>query len=482
MKKFLYIIFIGLMSIGIAGCDLLDKQPLDQLSSTSFWQSEEDFQKALTAIYGSLQNRIFSWELPNLANITDNGYGQHNYFNTHAIKMGNITPTTGGYISAVYDASYEAIARINLFLSELSQYKGQDLSKQEKVKLKAEARFIRGYYYWWLYFFYGSVPVVTQPLTLETQAQPKAPAEEVLNQVLADLNFAVENLSANLYNNGHAVKTSAQALKARVLLYAAYDENGNPDPAILTKVRDICLQIMNAGYELDPNFADIFKTGTQENSPGIIFSIKFLAPNDATAMDQHLGDWLVVSPRQDLIDVFEEGDPRLDIAIFKGDVNFNGTIHTPSNNMPTGYGVKKFLSPSLIPYGYSTLSQQDWVVLRYAEVLLMYAEAQNELQGPNQTVYQAINAVRNRVGLSDLQGLSQEQMRKAIRHERRVEFAFEGLRYYDLKRWRTLDDVYNSITESILSYNFEERFYLWPLPQSAIEKSNGVLKQNPDYL
>lgn len=481
MKKFIYATLIGLISIGIASCDLLNKQPLDQLSSESFWQSEGDFQKGLTAIYGGFQDRIFSWELPNLANITDNAYGQHNYFSTHAIKMGNITPTTGGYISAVYNTSYEGIARINLLLSELNKYEGSDLNEQEKLKLEAEARFIRGYYYWRLYFFYGSVPVVTQPLNLETQSQPKSPAEEVLSQVLSDLNFAVKNLPSHLYNNGHAVKTSAQALKARVLLYAAYDENGNPDPAVLTKVRDISLQIMDAGYELDPNFADIFRTGTQENSPGIIFSIKFLAPNDATAMDQHLGDWLVVSPRQDLIDAFEKEDPRLDVTIFEGDVNFDGIIHTPSNNMPTGYGVKKFLSPDLIPYGYSTLSEQDWVVLRYAEVLLMYAEAQNELQGPDQTVYDAINAVRSRVGLSDLQGLSQEQMRKAIRHERRVELAFEGLRYYDLKRWRTLDDVYNSITESILTYNFEERFYLWPLPQSAIEKSNSVLKQNPDY-
>lgn len=201
-------------------------------------------------------------------------------------------------------------------------------------------------------------------------------------------------------------------------------------------------------------------------------------------MDQHLGDWLVVSPRQDLVDAFEKGDPRLQITIFEGDVNFNSTtgIQTPSNPEPTGYGVKKFLTPGLIPYGYSTLSEQDWVVLRYAEVLLMYAEAQNQLQGPGTKVYKAINAVRNRVGLSDLKGLSQAQMKEAIRHERRVEFAFEGLRYYDLKRWRTLDDVYRSITESIIPYNFEKRFYLWPLPQSAIEKSNGVLKQNPDYL
>lgn len=491
MKK--YILILGLISIGFTGCekDLLDKQPLDQLSSDGFWQSEEDFQMALTAVYASLQNGflwddfggIISAATPNLDVFTDNAFGQHNYWGSQAIVQGNISPSMGGYISEIYNVSYDGIARANIFLMELSSYEGSDLDEEEKALLEAEAKFIRGYYYWQLYFFYGAVPIVTKPLTLENQIQPKSPAEDVLNQVLTDLDFAISNLPPHLYGGGHAVKTSAKALKARVLLYGAYDDNGDPDAEKLAQVRDLTLKVMNAGYELDPNFEDIFRAGTQESSPEIIFSINYLAPDNVNRMDIMYGDWLAISPLQNLVDAFEEGDQRLGKSIFVGHVEINGNIHNPSNNVPTGYGVKKFLSPDLMPYGYATPSEQDWVVMRYAEVLLMYAEAQNELSGPDPTVYDAVNAVRNRAGLPDVpQGLNQEEMREVIRHERRIEFAFEGLRYYDLKRWRIAEEVLNNVTDGIIPYHFEERFYLWPLPQSEIDKSQGVLEQNPDYL
>src|SRR5699024_1333599 len=128
---------------------------------------------------------------------------------------------------------------------------------------------------------------------------------------------------------------------------------------------------------------------------------------------------------------------------------------SPSNNMPTGYGLKKFLDPAHLPFGYATLSDQDFVIFRYAEILLMYAEAQNELSGPDNTVHEAVNKIRNRAGLPDLDpSLSQAEMRDKIRHERRIEFAFEGLRYYDLKRWRTADEVLNNVDDGIIPYSF----------------------------
>src|SRR5690606_23253742 len=115
----------------------------------------------------------------------------------------------------------------------------------------------------------------------------------------------------------------------------------------------------------------------------IIFSIKFLAPTNYTSMDQWYGDWVGVSPLPSFVELFEAGDLRKDISIFEKVVDFGtGKVHQPSNNMPTGYGMKKFLTPENIPYDYSTRSAQDWVLLRYAEVLLNYAEAENELSGP----------------------------------------------------------------------------------------------------
>src|SRR5690606_25295983 len=293
------------------------------------------------------------------------------------------------------------------------------------------------------------------------------------------------NLSTALYPDaaGHAVKTSAQALKLRVLMYAAYDPSWGVNTEVLTQARDVALDLMSSGYSLDPNYEDVFRDGTQESSPEIMFSIKFLAPDNATPMDQWYGDWLVVSPLENLVNAYEVGDLRLEKSIFEDVVEINGDTHSPSNDDPTGFGLKKFLSPGLMPYGYSTQSQQDWVMLRYAEVLLSYAEAQNELVGPDQSVVDAMDAIRNRAGLSNLPtGLTKDDMRELIRQERRIELAFEGIRYYDLKRWRIAEDVLNNVTDGILSYFFEERFYLWPLPQTEIDKSQGVLEQNPDYL
>jgi hypothetical protein len=271
----------------------------------------------------------------------------------------------------------------------------------------------------------------------------------------------------------------------------------------MDEVRSLLESVMDAGYSLDENYSNVFRDGTQEGNPEIIFSIKFLAPNNFTAMDQWYGDWIVVSPLQNLLNQYESidglpidesplfdpsqpfvnRDPRMGQTIFNDFVDFgDGMTHAPSNNRPTGFGVKKFLSPDLIPYGYATRSQQDWVLFRYADVLLMYAEVVNEIDGPQGPVYSAINAVRERVGMPPLpEGLGKEEMRERIRHERRIELAFEGLRYYDLKRWKIANEVLNNVEDGIIPYNFEEKFYHWPLPQSEIDRNQGTLVQNPDY-
>ena len=142
----------------------------------------------------------------------------------------------------------------------------------------------------------------------------------------------------------------------------------------------------------------------------------------------------------------------------------------------------KFLDPANLPFGFSTLSQQDAVILRLGEVLLMYAEAQNELSGPDQTVYNAVKDIRDRVGMPAFPaGYNQDQMRQRIRHERRIELAFEGLRHYDLIRWHIAAEVLNKVKDSPVSYHFEDKFYRWPIPQTEIDKSGGVLTQNKNY-
>jgi hypothetical protein len=517
MKR--YKILIAILSvIALSGCaDYLDKQPLDKISSSTFWQTKSDFDMALTANYGYMHGStsgpwdtppagMWGYVMPNWDNITDNSFGQHSYGGSKQIVSGDISSTTGGYVTGIYRFCYQAIARGNIFLNELSAYEGTDFPDADKKNAEAEVRFLRAFYYFQLYCFYGDVPLILEPLTLENQEQPKVDAAQILTQVITDLDFAIANLHTVPYyeNAGHVTQSTAQALKARALIYAAYGDNGTPDHSMLTDVRDLCLDIM-PHYALSPEFEDLFQDAGQSGNTEIIFSVNYLAPDNVPTYGTDLiyGDWLVVSPLQSFVDAFEcsdglpwgespltdtenpfeNRDARLSKTVFVDFVDWgNGNVHYPSNSRPTGYGLKKFLDPGNLPYGYSTLSQQNTVVIRLAEVLLMYAEAQNEISGPDETVYNAMNAIRDRVDLPDLpEGLSKEEMRERIRQERRIELAFEGLRYIDLKRWHVAGEVLNSVTDGLLPYHWEDKFYHWPIPQDEIDKNHGTLVQNPDY-
>ena len=511
MKKLLILITATLL---ITACDkdFLELNPNDSQSSASFWKTENDYTQALTACYGMLQHPHFSYGLPTWDNLTDNAYGQHNgdgYGLPVDMAQGNIDATMGGFVHNVYIQGLKGVVRVNVFLNKLQGFSGFD--NATKKKYEAEARMLRAYFYSYLYRCYGEVPIITEPLDLKTQFKAKSTTEQVYNFMMQDIDFAIANLSDKIYSveKGRWTRDAAKAYKARMLLYTAYDDSGN---AIATKMQEVQNLLSSiSGYSLATEFSDNFLDLKQETCPEIMMSVKFLAPNNYTQVDMWYGDWIVVGPLANFVNEFENADgttatvvaqtnskvdvttftnasmtsrdPRLSKTIFSKEYFNHGTYHTPSNNTPTGLGVNKFLSPNLqAPFGYSGQSQQDWVIMRYADVLLMRAEAENELSGATSQVYADVNQVRARVGMPALPiGLSKEQMRARIRHERRVELAFEGERYFDLKRWKIAEQVINAITDGVVRRKFEHKHYLWPLPQSEIDKNKGVLVQNPNY-
>jgi hypothetical protein len=505
MKNRIIITIILITSLFLGACKkALDLNPNDQIATSTFYKTKADFDAALAAVYASLQSEEFSYGMGFRDGFTDNGYNQFNSGSAKDFVQGNFNPTTGGYETAIYNDSYTGIARVNLFLQNLGGYKGADISDSQRKVYEGEVRFIRAFLYFQLYSIYGDVPLVVQPLDLSNQKQPKVPAAQVLAQITADLDYGISNLSSNAYyaNGGHAAASSAKALKARVLLFAAFGSTGTPDATMLTQVRDLCLDLMGQ-YKLSTNFEDIFRDATQKNNTEIMFSVNFLAPNNTAPWDMYYGDWDACAPMQNMVDAYEctdgqpygtspltdtknqfnNRDPRLRKTVYADSVDFGpGKVHHPSNLRPTGYGVIKFLEPNNMPYGFSTLSQQDAVILRLGEVMLMYAEAQNEIAGPDATVYKAMADLRARVNMPAYPaGYTKDQMRQRIRHERRVELAFEGLRHYDLLRWHIAGPILNAVVSSLINYHFEDKFYHWPLPQTEIDKSGGVLIQNPDY-
>ena len=522
MKKNLYI-FIGIFVLLLSqGCeDYLDRNPMDQISSGTYWVQKSDFENALVACYGIMTGNdgaAWSWNVPgmwgymcpNFDNLTDNGICMHWYGNVNGMVTGNITPVSGGYVAAIYAESYKIIARCNILLKQLSEYTGDDFSAPDKAVMEGEVRALRAFNYFALYQYYGQVPLITEPLLVEEQAQPKAEKSAVLDQIVEDLDFAIANCNPVPYhqNGGHISKTSAQAMKARVLIYAAYGENGTPDNAMLTTVRDLCTSIMGSGHSLSPDLADCFLESGQTGNPELIWSINYLAPNNTPAygMDIVYGWWGGCMPMNNLVDSYEctdgqawgdspltdpndilaNRDRRLWYTIAFGDTIDFGWGYIPSAYaFPTSTRYKKFLDPTNQQnLSYSIFCEQDIPVFRYAEVLLMFAEAENEINGPA-NAYAPINELRARVGQPALAaGMSQAEMRDHIRKERRWELAGEsGLRMMDIKRWHIASETFAALNAygDIGTVAWEDKFYHYPFPQSEIDQAGGILVQNPDY-
>jgi hypothetical protein len=313
---------------------------------------------------------------------------------------------------------------------------------------------------------------------------PRTPKANVLTFMYEDLDFAIANLPDVVYS-GHVVKTTAQAFKARVKLF----NKEYQDAATLSKqVIDGLKYSLAEDYR--SNFCEDFN---QDNCPEIIFSFRYVAPDLPNEMDLVIGWWDAVSPLPEYMDSHEPGDMRrVWNAAGIGEVWPIGKNQLGWEVIPEeGFWITT--KTALLKWSNPTSTNKNWNIrgndvphIRLAEVLLVYAEAKNELSGPDASVHDAVNQVRRRAKLEDLPlDLSQEEMRQKIRHERRVELAFEGQRYFDLLRWDIAKDVIPAINEppnqTVTKRPWENRFMLFPIPQAEIDKDPETIKQNPGW-
>lgn len=474
---------------------LLDVAPPDQLSTTIFWKTEADADFALTGLYnflyepggnwGNSQYKIMGWDT-----YTDDIYGQHDYGGGRSATSSGITPNSGAYVLNYYNNNYRAIAAINSFLANVDKV----LTGDKLERYKGEAYFLRGFNYLWLASLYGNVPIVTEdPFTIDfSEGMAKSGRADVYQLVEDDLDKAIATLPDEPYTTGHATKGTAQGYKVRALMYQKKFE----EAATLAK------QIIDGGkFSLHPNYSENFYKPGQESSAEIMFSVKFLKPNivhgDGAALVVTMQAWSGYMGTQDLINEYEAGDPRKALTFFQaGDGTAEGWPFSNPAQATPGEGAwssgfylpRKWMTPGTFNPTYGVLGDQDYVLLRYADIKLMYAEAQNEVSGPDASVYNEVNEVRDRPGIAMAAlpaGLSQAQMRDRIRHERRVEFPLEGLRYFDLRRWGIATQKLNGFAQNPLApdikIKYEDKYEFWPIPQTEIDRNKGVLEQNPGY-
>lgn len=522
MKKILNIFLAGTLLVSSVSCsDFMDLNPTTQPSESTFWKTENDFNLALAGIYGQFHsNGYYNDWFALTDNLTDNSYDKNGCGNAQSMCRGEIDPSMGGYIPDLFGFAYSSLARINIFLQQAEN--NQTLTKDVKARMVGEGKFFRAFNYMWLYLYYGDVPLVIKPLTMEEQYVPKNTAAEVYTQIMKDYDDAIADLPDVTYleGGGHITKNAAKAFKAKLMLQHAYVK-GVPAKEELQSIITLLESIK--GYSLDKEYTDLFLNTAQESSKEIMFSTKNLAPSSCSALDMYYTNWLHSCPLRNLVDEFElegEGewkgsaaeaalneavidgsdeaaaekeraklfvgrDKRLKATIFHSMKPFPDIRYIAGETDYTGFGIYKYLQvPTTGDLLDGNVSDQDMIYMRYGYILLMIAEAENEVNGPTQKVYDAVNAIRERAGQKDLHsGLSQSEMRTKIRHEWRVETAMEGMHYLEMKRWHTLGDIQNIKDPKYVDYKpkFEERFYLWPLPQSEIDKSGGILIQNADY-
>jgi hypothetical protein len=493
----------------------LDKNPLDQIAAGTFWKTQSDADLALAGVYSFLSPGTnatsvsatapgwgcltMHWDI-----LADNGYTQSSGGNFAGVSTGVIESTTGGIQADAYNTSYRAIATCNNFLDNIDRV-AMDTAVIRRYK--AEVRFIRAHYYFILVQLYGDVVLTLHPLgnDVGSATLPRTAKSIVTDTILADLDFAINNLPNTAYITGHVVRGAALGYKAKVMLANSR----------WTEAAALAKQVMteNKFSLYTGGFRNLFLKPGQNNNPEIMFSARYQPPNYSGTTDwvySYTNSFQVLknlvddfecvdglpitsSPLYNPLKPYDNRDPRLKLTVivpgeWRG-ITASTAFDPAKDAVPSGFLPRKYIDSTRYPTTYATQSDQDWVFLRYADILLMYAEAQNEAAGPDASVYAAINAIRSRPGINMPplpSGLSQDGMRQRIRHERRIELALEGTRYFDLKRWKTDRTIIPAVKDPSGAYrSFPLRDTLWPVPQSEIDVANSYgntgFKQTPGY-
>jgi hypothetical protein len=523
MKNKLLITGLAFFALLMSNCnkDLLDTSPSDRYVESNFWESEAAAVAALTGCYNPLTYEgLFGGDATPLWEETasPNAYNYSNSAGFNFIAQGKQMSSSSGIIQSRWRHCYAGIGRCNTFLVNVDKV---EMDNALRSRMKAEARFLRALYYFMLQNYYGAVPLVLDPPDRETQTElPRTPRQEVIEHILTDLDSAAAVLPVKFTgaNLGRATKGAALALKSRVLLFEAsplLNSSGAVDKwqAAANAAKAVMNLAPQAGYGLFANYRGLFLP-ENENNKEVIFDVQYIYPDLGTSFDLIGKQYNTNAPLLGLASAYEMSngkpitdpssgynqntpyanrDPRLYATIvYPGDTFMTEKV-TPARFAITGYGMKKYTiyDKGAPPAGKSDLkdgqSETNYIIIRYADILLSYAEAQNEAAGADQSVYDAVNVVRQRAGMPKLAtGLSKENMRAAIRHERRVEFAGEGLYYNDVRRWKTAEQVLN---ETIMTYNGSiietrkfnpARDYWWPIPQTEMDL-NPLLEQNTGY-
>ncbi|MBL4561817.1 MAG: RagB/SusD family nutrient uptake outer membrane protein [Labilibaculum sp.] len=556
MKQY-KIIFTFLFSITFfASCNdsFLEREPSDAISTTTFFQQEKDLVFAVNAVYDIIAfnnwgtNYGSGTDMLRTEIMTDNALDHHSW--NDGYRLGNGTASAfDGYSTVRWNERYKGIQRVNRILEGVDGI--EDIDESYKNQLLAEVITLRAYFYFDLVYLFGDVPFLTSSISPDdvspavdeegnftaAELAKRIDKNSVLDALITDLDKITLNLPLVADEKGRVTRGTALFLKAKILLF---QEKWEASAQASKSLMDLGV------YSLHNTYADLFNYEGIGNNEVILdvqvkqdvdegeFYTKNFGPNS-------VGGWSSSCPLQSLVDSYEctdgltindsplydpnnpydNRDPRLKYTIlypghdWRGGV-FNsipGATYPGENIIPgdvlgdgtggewnktaTGYNWLKYMSNKDVDDSNFWDGGVHLMLMRYSEALLMYAEAKIEAGSIDQTVYNAINQIRQRsdVNMPSIpMGLSQDELRIVVRRERRIELAFEGQRLFDIRRWDIAKDVmpgvptgltYKDENNNDVTFTWGERFFdpnkhnLWPIPQEEVDLSH--IEQNPGW-
>lgn len=532
MKKLIYIFFLAITFVGCE--DFLDKRDPTATSFVEFFNDEDDLRRVVYSSYLDVftnpSNRKTMFYMDE--GKSDNAYSRYESDHHQRIANGNFNSNTDAFLYH-YELQMKHLGRLNTFISFADVPYVEDESVRQKYKSILEA--LRVWHYFRLTFRWGNVPFHLEPADLSDARQDAKPKDEILNELFPLAEDIASRLPADEYTTDKYM-FNKYSLKALTMRYALY--NGRYELAAR-----LAKEIIDSNkYELYPVYGDLFQyKACSSNNEFIMHLNRESNSNRATNTFRDLGPHYRTGPGQSylvplkaLVDSYwtlqgnpidkcslhskEEyelnpglnRDPRFSASIMgPGDVFYGDTIDIYNENNPmyyenirassSGYWFRKFVDEA---DAFKNSGNFEFGMLRYAEVLLSYAEAKIMLNDVDDLAKSCINQVRERAGLDmseadvtlpKFAGYTQQQWIDLIRNERRIEFAAEGLRYNDIIRWRIAEEVLNKPAlghtrkenENMVSLKIEDRSfsshnYMWPFHENSLRVEPG-LEQNPGY-
>ncbi|WP_079715250.1 RagB/SusD family nutrient uptake outer membrane protein [Parapedobacter luteus] len=496
IKKYITMAFTG-GALALSSCsEFLNESDPSNFTVENYFTKPEHARSSVNAIYASMRDPLSSgfgggaWMMTEFATglaATDLGQAVNSYF----VKDLNNT-SDNGYGQTIWASYYRGIGNANLSIAKIPEI---TMDSNEATRLLGEAHFLRAWYYFELIRMFGHIPLVTEPISLQSeQLRPlQADPEAVYNLIIADLTVAEEAGLPWRDPSGRVSLGAVKSLLAEVYLTMA----GYPlqkGEAYYRLAAEKAEEVINSGtFELFDDYASLHDPSMKniiENIFMIQFKTQIIVPNWQVSIipynkniSQYADETGGIYATADFAESYEPGDLRAQEKQFF----FTQFTHESNRNQVVdlgGYFIWKLFDE--VAQTTTANSDLNWSVIRYANVLLTFAEASNEVNGPTAAAYDAVNAIRSRAELDDLENLSKENLREAIWKERWYELCFENKTWYDMVRLRKAYNVRTKQFEDFVGHRFtygpvlRERELLFPIPTSEV-RNNTNLVQNSGY-